>query len=313
MSNAMAAAFGGRNWSPRTASLQEELGSLWGDCGIRDEFSTLRAVLLHRPGAELARVADPDAALMLSVPDAGRAGSQHDALAAAYRDEGVIVHAVEPPGDAPPNQMFVADLMFMTPAGAIVGRPASTVRAGEERWVARRLADLGIPIARTIGGNGTFEGADAMWLSNDTVLVGRGLRTNRDGAAQVAAVLADLGVRTIEVDLSQEAMHLMGQVRIVDRDLAFVVDGHTPWFAIIALRDLGYDVHTFPSRDEMRDGMAHNFVTLAPRRILMAAGNPRSQSFYEELGVACRTVDIRELTRAAGGIGCLSGVLWRQA
>jgi arginine deiminase len=312
MSNAMAAAFGGRNWSPRTAALHEELGSLWGDCGIRDEFSTLRAVLLHRPGAELARVADPDAALMLSIPDAGLAGSQHDALAAAYRDEGVSVHAVDPPGDAPPNQMFVADLMFMTPAGAIVGRPASTVRAGEERWVARRLADVGIPIVRTIGGNGTFEGADAMWLADDTVLVGRGLRTNRDGAAQVAAVLADLGVRTIEVDLSQEAMHLMGQVRIVDRDLAFVVDGHTPWFAIVALRDLGFDVQTFPSPEEMHNGMAHNFVALAPRRILMAAGNPRSQAFYEELGVSCRTVDIRELTRAAGGIGCLSGVLWRQ-
>lgn len=312
MSNAMAAAFGGRNWSPRTASLQEELGSIWGDCGVRDEFSTLRAVLLHRPGAELARVADPDAALMLSVPDAGLAGRQHDALAAAYLDEGVSVHSVNPPGDAPPNQMFVADLMFMTPAGAIVGRPASTVRAGEERWVARRLADLGIPIARAVGGHGTFEGADAMWLSDDTVLVGRGLRTNRAGAAQVGAVLAELGVRTIEVDLSQEAMHLMGQVRIVDRDLAFVVDGHTPWFAVVALRDLGYDVQAFPSREEMRDGMAHNFVTLAPRRILMAAGNPRSQAFYEELGVTCRTVDIRELTRAAGGIGCLSGVLWRQ-
>ena len=312
MSNAMAAAFGGRNWSPRTASLQEELGSIWGDCGVRDEFSTLRAVLLHRPGAELARVADPDAALMLSVPDAGLAGRQHDALAAAYLDEGVSVHSVNPTGDAPPNQMFVADLMFMTPAGAIVGRPASTVRAGEERWVARRLADLGIPIARAVGGHGTFEGADAMWLSDDTVLVGRGLRTNRAGAAQVGAVLAELGVRTIEVDLSQEAMHLMGQVRIVDRDLAFVVDGHTPWFAVVALRDLGYDVQAFPSPEEMRDGMAHNFVTLAPRRILMAAGNPRSQAFYEELGVTCRTVDIRELTRAAGGIGCLSGVLWRQ-
>ena len=48
--------------------------------------------------------------------------------------------------------MFVADLMFMTPEGAILGRPASTVRAGEERLVARRLAELGVPILRVVRG-----------------------------------------------------------------------------------------------------------------------------------------------------------------
>jgi len=44
--------------------------------------------------------------------------------------------------------MFVSDLMFMTPEGAVLARPASTVRAGEERWVARRLAELGVPILK---------------------------------------------------------------------------------------------------------------------------------------------------------------------
>lgn len=311
MSNAQAAAFGGDNFSPRTMSLQEEIGLLWQACGIRDECSTLRAILLHRPGSELAQLDDADTALMLSVPDAARAAAQHDELTAAYRAEGVDITFVEPALQPPPNQMFVADLMFMTPAGAIVGRPASTVRAGEERWVARRLADLGIPILRSIGGAGTFEGADAMWLDHETVLLGRGLRTNRSGAAQVSATLAELQVRTIEVDLSQEAMHLMGQIRIVDRDLAFVVAGHTPWFAVAALRDRGYDVQPFPDPAEMHNGFAHNFVTLAPRRILMPAGNPRSQARYEDLGITCRTVPTDELLKAAGGIGCLTGVLRR--
>jgi arginine deiminase len=311
MSNAHAAAFGGDNFSPRTTSLQEEIGSLWQACGIHDEYSTLRAVLLHRPGPELADLDDADAALMLSVPDAARAAAQHDGLTAAYRAEGVAVAFVEPALQPPPNQMFVADLMFMTPEGAIVGRPASNVRAGEERWVARRLADLGIPILRGIGGTGTFEGADAMWLDHETVLIGRGLRTNRSGAAQVAAVLADLDVRTIEVDLSSEAMHLMGQIRIVDRDLAFVVAGHTPWFAVTALRDRDYDVQPFPDAAEMHSGFAHNFVTLGPRHILMPSDNPLSQARYEDLGVRCTTVPTDELFKAAGGIGCLSGVLHR--
>jgi N-dimethylarginine dimethylaminohydrolase len=48
--------------------------------------------------------------------------------------------------------MFMADLMFMTPEGMILARPASDVRAGEERQAARKLAELGIPIVRSISG-----------------------------------------------------------------------------------------------------------------------------------------------------------------
>jgi arginine deiminase len=181
-------------------------------------------VLLHRPGPELA-VTDPDAAQLLEPVDPERAAAEHDALTKAYSAEGILVHFVEPAGAPTPNLMFCADLFVMTPEGAIVGRPASTVRAGEERWVARRLGDLGIPIVRTVRGDGTFEGADAMWLDARTVLVGRGLRTNAEGAAQVAAILGDMGVEAIPVDLPWGAMHLMGVLRIANRDLAIAWPG----------------------------------------------------------------------------------------
>ena len=180
-----AAAYGGEGWRPRTASLRSEIGSLWTACGICSEWSPLRAVLLHRPGPELTASDNPDAVQMLAPLDLAAARAQHAAIARAYRDAGVVVHDVRPDIQPSPNQMFVADLMFMTPEGAIVGRPASVVRAGEERWVARRLADLGIPILRTIRGNGVFEGADAMWLDRKTVLIGKGLRTNAEGAGHI--------------------------------------------------------------------------------------------------------------------------------
>lgn len=89
---------------------------------------------------------DPDSVQMLALPDPKVAGEQHDSIAEAYKSEGVTVHFIDPLSTPTPNLMFVADLMFMTPEGAIVGRPPSTVRAGEERWVARRLADIGVPI-----------------------------------------------------------------------------------------------------------------------------------------------------------------------
>jgi len=306
-----AAAYGGPGWSPRTTSLRQEIGGVWAACGVASEWSPLKAVLLHRPGTELEDQVEPDSVQMLEALDPRRARQQHDALARAYRDAGVTVHYVEPGETPPPNQMFIADLLFMTPEGAIVGRPASVVRAGEERFVARRLADLGIPILRTVRGRGTFEGADAAWIDPGTVLLARGLRTNAEGAAQVTALLNEMGVEVVCVGLPYGAMHLMGQLRFADRDLAIAWPGRVPYVAVEALRERGYSMLFIPDEDEAKYGMALNFVTLGPRQVLMAAGNPVTRAFYEDAGITCHTVEVDELVKAAGGIGCLTGVLER--
>jgi arginine deiminase len=308
------AAYGGPGWVHRAPAHRDELGTLWAPCGVASEFGPLRSVLLHRPGPEVDDLADPDDALMLEPLDPDRLRAQHDGVAAAYRAQGVEVHYVDPPGSRPgipPNLLFCADVFFMTPEGAVVGRPASAVRAGEERWVARALAELGIPVLRTVAGEATFEGADALWLDGNTVMVGRGLRTNDEGVAQVEATLAEQGVATLVVDLPMGSMHLMGEIRIVDHDLAFVRRGLCPWRAVQALEAAGYDVHAFPSEAEVASGMAHNFVVLGPRRILMPAGNPESRAAYEALGVTCHDVPVDQVARAAGAIGCLTGVLER--
>lgn len=306
------AAYGGPGWSPRATSLRQEIGTVWGECGVASEWSPLRAVLLHCPGPELAQVLEPDRSQMLDALDAGLAQQQHDALARAYQGQGIAVHYVQPPLLPPPNLMFVTDLLFMTPEGALLGRPASTVRAGEERFVARRLAELGIPILRSVGGTGTFEGADAAWLDPHTVLLATGLRTNPEGAAQVAASLRELDVTVVQVGLPHGAMHLMGLLRFAGQDLAIAWPGRVPHAALEALRVCGYSVLFLPDEAEARRGMALNFVTLAPRRILMPAGNPLTRSFYEKAGIACHTVQVDELLKAAGGIGCLTGILQRE-
>jgi N-dimethylarginine dimethylaminohydrolase len=211
-----------------------------------------------------------------------------------------------------PNLMFVADLMLMTPEGAILGRPASTVRAGEERLVARRLAALGIPILRSVRGGGTFEGADAAWLDPKTVILARGLRTNAEGAAQVTSLLREMGVEVIQVGLPHGVMHLMGQLRFADRDLAVAWPGRVPHAAVETLRVRGARVLFLPDEDEAKHGMSLNFVSLGPRRILMPAGTETTRSFYEEAGIDCTTVEVDELAKAAGGIGCLTGILHRE-
>jgi len=307
-----AAAYGGPGWSPRTASLKQEIGTIWRECGVSSEWSSLRAVLLHQPGLELSEIREPNSLQMLEALDADLARRQHDALASAFRDCGVAVHFVEPGQMPPPNLMFMADLLFMTPEGALLGRPASIVRAGEERFVAQRLAELGIPILRSVRGCGTFEGADAAWIDTRTVLLATGLRTNSEGASQVKSLLQEMGISVVQVGLPYGTMHLMGQLRFADRDLAIAWPGRVPFGAVEALRTHGYTVLFLPDQSEATGGMALNFVTLAPRHILMPAGNPVTQAFYEEAGIACRTVQVDELLKAAGGIGCLTGILHRE-
>ena len=307
------AAYGGPGWQPRTRSIREEIGDLWAACGINSEYARLKAVMLHRPGPEIVAADDPNSIQMWETLDLALAQEQHDGIAQAYQAAGAAVHYIHPFSEPSPNQMFMADLMFMTPEGLILARPASTVRAGEEREAARRLADLGIPILRSVSGTGTFEGADAMWLDPQTVILGRGIRTNAEGVSQVTNILNQIGVDVIPVDLPFGSMHLMGMLRIVDRDLAIAWPNRLVHAAVEALRERGYRVEFLPDEEEALNGSPMNFVTVGPRQILMAANNPNTQRFYENLAIECHTIPVDELGKAAGAIGCLSGVLWRES
>ena len=311
--NSFEATYGGDGWSPRTLSLQQELGTLWRACGINSEWAPLKTVLLHSPGDELkASLEDYGAVQMLEPLDVPKAQAQHDDIVAAYKSVGVEVFFVEPDEPTTPNQMFVADLMASTPEGVIIARPASTVRAGEERWVARRLADMGVPIVKSIRGNGTFEGADAMWLRPDAVLIGRGLRTNNEGAVQLTGIFNEMGAEVVQVDLPYGSMHLMGMLRIADKDLGLAYPNRLVHRGVEALKHCGYKVGFVPDTEELINGSALNFVCLGPREILMPAGNPKTQSFYESLGINCHTLDVSELRKAAGAIGCMTGIVERE-
>ncbi|MDH3667119.1 MAG: arginine deiminase family protein [Paracoccaceae bacterium] len=305
------AAYGGAGWSGRVATHAQEIGALWADCGIDSEWRGLKTVLLRRPWAEIA-VDDVGASQFLEPLDLGRAQAEHDQMAAAYRDVGVAVIDVADVPAPTPNRMFCADLFVMTPEGAILGRPASTVRAGEEVAVAAALAGAGVPILKTLTGPATFEGADLMWLDAGTALIGRGLRTNDAAIAQIGALLAEIGCETIAVDLPFGTMHLMGMLRILDRDMAVAWPRRTPHAAVMALRERGYRVAFLPDQDEAESNKALNVVTLGPGRILMPAGNPLARGFYEGLGVEVAETPMAELRKAAGAVGCLTGVVARE-
>ena len=304
------AAYGGSGWSPRTTAHADEIGTIWVG-GIDSEWRALKTVLLRRPGPELT-VEDHNAAQQLEPLDLGRAQAEHDQLADAYRTAGVDVRTVPDVADPTPNRMFCADLFVMTPEGAILARPASTVRAGEEVAVTQALAAERVPILRTLTGTAVFEGADLLWRDPQTAILGLGLRTNAAAAAQIATTLLEIGINLISVDMTFGTMHLMGMLRIADWDLAISWPRRTPHRAVTALREHGYKVAFLPAEDEAQANRALNFVALGPRRILMPGGNTTTRRWYEDLGIEVTETPMNELRKAAGAVGCLTGVVERE-
>ncbi len=307
------AAYGGDGWSPRTLTHEQELGGLWADCGIDSEWRPLKSVLVHRPGGEMDIPPDKVNELQFAENlDPGRARAEHDHMVGIYREHHVTVHYLETGSDVTPNQLYCADLFAMTPQGAVLARPASTVRAGEEIRVARTLGNLNIPVIKILTGNAVFEGADLMWVDPRTAVIGRGLRTDPAAIVQISSLLGEMGIHTHAFDIPYGCMHFMGMVRIVDQDLAYVWPRRTPIGLVALLRDKGFEVQPLADIDEAVGNMAFNFTVLGPRKIMLPAGNPNTLAVYEGQGLECISVPVDELRKANGAMGCMTGILARE-
>jgi len=287
-------------------------GRLWARCGVSSEVAPLRAVLLSWPSDALGRVDDLDASLLLEAVDVERMRAQAGAIAGAYEAAGVTVHW-DRPVEAPPNYVFMRDTFFMCPEGAVVSRMAAPARAGEERLAASALARLGVPVLMTMRGEATFEGADALWLDARTVLVGVGRRTNFEACQSLASILQGMGVSCVPVEVPAGSQHLLGVVSFIDSDLAALRADRLSDTLLQLLRSRGIEPLVLPATDEITRGLAMNFVTLTPRHVLMPAGAPDTRRLLEGAGVRCDAVDIGEYLKAAGGLGCLTGILHRDS
>jgi arginine deiminase len=306
-------AHGGDGWQGRAGSMADELGGAWGMAGVSTEVGRLRSVLMHRPGDELDAVTDPAAMLLSEKIEPELAAYQHDMLTAKYRELGVTVHYMQPGDRATPNLYFARDHFFMTPQGAVMSRMGSAARAGEEQLSAAALARLGVPILMTVHGAGTFEGADVAYLRDGVVLVSFGMRSNREGCRQVTAILKDIGLEPIQVEMPYGTGHIDGGLSIVDKDKAIVRPYHCPYGAIDSLRRLGYTLIEVPDEAETANTHALNMVPVAPGVVVIPAGNPNTMRALGKHGIECHPVDISELGKGNGAIHCMTGVIHRDA
>jgi N-dimethylarginine dimethylaminohydrolase len=302
----------GEQWFADEGPFTDQIKTYWGDWGCASEVAPLRAVMLRRPGPEIEHVKDAAKWRWLDVMDPGRARAQFDRLADTYRAHGTQVVLVEEMRPDRPNALFMRDSVFMTPEGAIVARHAMPFRRGEERYAAATLAKNGVPIVRTISGSGVFEGACAMWVDRQTVILGTGVRCNAEGARQVSETLRGMGVTEIlPFQIPYGHAHVDGLMNMLDHNLCMVFPWQVPHDVVMALRRRGYEVLEAPSVDEVKNSMGLNWVALEPRKVLFPRGNPRTREVLESKDVEVVELDVSELQKGWGALHCMSVFLKR--
>ena len=149
------------------------------------------------------------------------------------------------------------------------------------------------PLAQIVA-PGTLEGGDVM-RAGQAVYVGVSGRTNREGVAQLRAILAPHGYRVEAVEM-EECLHLKTACSYIGRGAVLL---NRAW--VDAGRIEGVDLIDVPPEEP---GGA-NTVAVAGA-VVVPATSPQTRELLERRGFDVRVVDVSELQKAEAGVSCMS-------
>ena len=182
--------------------------------GAQSMTAQLRDVLVKRPAAAFGAAFDDPAHGFLHPVDLVAAQREHDALTTILADLGATVHELDCESD--PDLTYTFDPALVTDRGVLPLLAGKPNRVGEELVIERWCNERGIPTVGRIESPGTAEGGDTFWLDERTLCVGRTLRTNRSGAAQLRSILEpEVEVEIFDVPYwkgAGELVHLMSVI-----------------------------------------------------------------------------------------------------
>ena len=179
--------------------------------------------------------------------DLALAVAEHDAFSDLLTRLGVRVHELGTE-TASPDLVYQFDPLLVTDRGAIPLRSGKPSRRGEEAATEAWTPAHDIPTIGRIEAPGTVDGGDTFWLRPDLFCIGRSLRTNRSGAAQLASLV---GGRVEFFDVAYDAgpdecLHLLSVISPVADDLAVVYLPLLPAGLYELLMELGIRLSTSP-------------------------------------------------------------------
>lgn len=285
--------------------------------GVGSMVAPLRRVAMRRPGRSTFE-ADPELWHYTGRLDAGRLARQYDLLTHHVEHSGAEIEWIPVADDGLADSMFVFDPSFMTPWGAIVLRPAKSLRLPEVALHEKLYERLGVRVIGRVTEPGTAEGGDLAWLDEATLLAGRGFRTNQAGIDQLRDILGPLGVEIHVFDLPvwrgiAACLHLLSLMSPLDRDLALVYKPLMPVALLQMLRERGIECLEASEKEfAASGGMSVNALALGPRRCVTPARYPATLRTMKDAGceVTCFMADALCLP-CDGGPTCLTLPLWR--
>lgn len=199
-----------------------------------------------------------------------------------------------PPLDSAPDAVFIEDAFVMFgPNLAVITSPGAEPRKPETEGIEEILKTNGIEARRLE--KGTLDGGDVLKIGN-TVYVGQGGRTSKEGIESLQKVLPDHKV--VAVPLTK-VLHLKSAVTALP-------DG-----TVIGYEPLVDDVSVFEKFKAVPEEGGSHVVLLGPnsegkQRVLMASSAPKSAQIFRDLGLDVITVDISEFEKLEGCVTCLS-------
>lgn len=193
-----------------------------------------------------------------------------------------------------PDAVFVEDTALCLPEGAVLMRPGAPTRLGEVAEMAPVIRSLFAEV-RQIEGPGTIEGGDILTTGRE-VLVGQSARTNADGIAELASILAEWGRPLREVRVPDGVLHFKTDCSLLDGSTILA----TERLAASGCFD-GYRVILTAAGEEAAAN-AIRFNDL----VLMADGFPVTAQILREAGYRVREIGNSECAKLDGGMSCLS-------
>ncbi|HET6850398.1 MAG TPA: arginine deiminase family protein [Gaiellales bacterium] len=280
--------------------------------GAQSMTAPLRDVLVKRPAAAFGGAFDDSAVGFLHPVDLAAAQREHDALTSLLSDLGATVHELGDEHD--PDLTYTFDPALVTDRGVVPLRPGKPNRVGEELVIERWCNTHGIPTAGRIESPGTAEGGDTFWLDERTLCVGRTLRTNRSGVAQLVDILQpEVDVEVFDVPYWKgpaELIHLMSVISPIDEDLAVVFMPLLPCGLLELLQQRGVRMVEVPEEEFLSLGC--NVLAVAPGVAVMAEGNPVTRGRLEAAGADVHVFAAGEVgVNGSGGPTCLTRPILR--
>jgi len=248
-----------------------------------------------------------------SEPDPVGLAEEHERFCQLLADAGAEVVLGRTGGAANPDAIYAYDPALVSDSGAVLLMPGKEGRRREPEDMGVDFMEAGVPLAGQVRFPATVEGGDTVWLDQQTLLVGRGYRTNAAGIEALEDLLP--GVDVIAFDLPHyhgagEVLHLMSFLSPLDVDLAVVYLPLMPVRLVELLRGRGVELVEVP--DEEFETMGPNVLALGPRVALALEGNDETRRRMEAAGVDVRVYKGDEISRKGdGGPTCLTRPLLR--